>query len=250
MIYETLNTITEDLLKVARGSIISESEPISKRQIENWVHQYRAVLLAREIEKGNYPNPDFIQNIPLLETEQVRLEGSGVGTSMVFPYTFDFPLQSGERLSGEEYLLRTKLEIPKTIDLKHKPGFTFVGDVRGNEYQFVPEHRHLWQKHKRYTNNVTLSFLSNNRIYLTNNDPSIEYISIRGIFENPMEVGRFLNPVTNLPIADWDTPYPMPNNLIPTLKEMIIGKELKIQITTPSDTKNDSNSGLSENKEK
>jgi len=250
MIFETLNTIVNDILKIARGSEVSSSEPISKRQVENWVHQYRALLLSRDLEKGYYPNPAYIQEIPLLQIEQVRREGGGALNAQSFPYTFDFPLQAGDRQVGNEYFLRTVLDIPKVIDINYKPGFTYIGDTSGNEYQFVPQHREIWQQYKRYTSNSTLSFELNNKIYLTNNNPDIEYISIRGIFENPMEVGRFQNPVTDLPLADWDTPYPIPNNLLPTLKGMILEKELKIEISSPNDDKNDSDHGLSNKAEK
>ena len=61
MTFTTLNTIIEDILKIASGSIISASNPFSRRQIEDWVHQYRAILLARELDRDNYVNPDYIQ---------------------------------------------------------------------------------------------------------------------------------------------------------------------------------------------
>nr|DAX07740.1 MAG TPA: hypothetical protein [Caudoviricetes sp.] len=41
----TLNTIVDDILLILRNSTIGESEHISRIQIEQWIHQYRAYLI-------------------------------------------------------------------------------------------------------------------------------------------------------------------------------------------------------------
>jgi len=209
MIFATLNTIIEDLINIIRGSEVSASEPISKRQVEDWIHQYRAVLISRDIDKKNYANPDYIQEIPILAVEAAIEEG---GT------------------------YRTVLELPSTIDLNYKSGLTWVGDTTGKEYQFDPQKRFAWRQYKKYTSGDPIAFLKDKKMY-TNTDANI---SVRGIFENPMEVGRFINPNTNLPYADLDTKYPMPNNLIPSLKEMILKGELGVEMKSPNDEDNDS----------
>jgi hypothetical protein len=222
-IFTTLNTIIEDILKTARGSIISSSEPVSKRQIEDWVHQYRAVLLKRDLDKNNYPNPDYIQEIPKLELETVQL--------------------------GNITYLATTLNLPKTINMNIKSGYAWIGTLDGKELQLVPQHREQWQEYKRYTSNDVLCFLKDNKLYFRYNDPSINYITVRGIFENPMEVGRFVNPETNLPYTNYDSPYPIPNSMLDPLKKMIFESELNITLQAPSDTKNDSNHGVDQNEE-
>ena len=249
MTFETLSTITEDLLRIIRGANISASENISRRQIENWVHQYRALLLKRDLDKGKYTNPDYIQEIPFLSLEQVSLEGNGV--TLGFDYTFDFPLVEGGRLPGDNYLLRTTLPIPKTIDLNYKSGLMFVGNVSGDEIQLVPEQQSRWKKYKRCGKTTQVAYKKiDGKIYITNDDPDLQYISIRGIFENPAEVSRFINPNTTTPIFTLDTKYPIPNSLVPVLKEMILSKELEITVKAPTDLKNDSNNGLSNNIER
>lgn len=249
MTFVTLDTITEDLLKIVRASKINDSEPISKRQLEDWVHQYRAVLIAQDIDKKRYANPDYIQEISFLELEQVRVDGGGVTPADGFPYTFDFPLAGITREIGTEYLLRTKLELPKTLDFNFKSGITWIGDTTDIEYNLIPQNRHNWQQYKRYSSNEIVSFLRNKRLFFTNNNPDLDYITVRGIFEIPTEVMRFVNPVTDQGEADLSTPYPIPNNMIPTLKEMILSKELKIEASAPSDVKNDNSFGVSPNQE-
>lgn len=229
--YITLNTITTDLLNIIRGSKISQSETISRRQIEDWIHQYRALLIKQDLDKGKSPNPDYIQELPSL-----RLE--------VVDRTAESLLISGN------YIMRTALELPNTIDLNFKSGFTYIGTLEGLEIQLVPEGRNYWQQFKRFTNKATLAFLRNKRIYISNVSP-LAYITIRGVFEQPMEAANFVNTDSTADsTATLDTRYPIPVNMVPILKEMILQKELGIEAQAPSDNKNDGVNNMSPNVDK
>ena len=48
----TINHISQDLLNIVRGSNIAQSEPISKRQIMDWINYYRALLMRRDEQKN------------------------------------------------------------------------------------------------------------------------------------------------------------------------------------------------------
>jgi len=229
MDFVTLNGIVTDLLLTVRGSKISKSETISKRQIEEWIHQYRGLLLKQDLDKGKTPNPDYIQEIDHLKLEAIDT----AGTNMTI-----------NGISAENIILRTELEIPKTIDLNFKSGFMYIGTVDGTEIQFIPEGRSKWQSFKKYTSNDSICFLRGGYLYIMNNKP-IEFISVRGIFEVPSEVGRFVNPITNQPYFNLDSKYPIPINMVSTLKQMILKGELGIESQSPSDTKNDSMNRLS-----
>jgi hypothetical protein len=228
--FTTLNTIVMDLLNIVRSANISRSELISPRQIEMWVHQYRAILIKQDLDKGKMPNPDYIQELPGLELEVV-----------------DRSL--GIDLLSSRFLLRTMLEIPKTIDLNFKSGFMFVGTVDGREIEFVPQSRVRWQQYKKYTNGDNLSYLKGKHIYLVYPQP-ISSITVRGVFEVPTEVGNFTNTHATYTYEDWDSPYPIPINMLPTLKEMILKKELGITIQANSDTTNDSVNEQQDNTQK
>lgn len=227
--FVTLNTIITDLLLIIRGSQISQSEPISKRQIEAWIHATRALLLKQDLDKGKMPNPDYIQEIQGLKMNAVD--------------------QSEDvELSREEYIMKSDLALPKTIDLNFKPGIMYVGTIDGHEVQFVSESRSKWQRFKKYTQNEQLAFLRNEHLYIIN-DKSMKYATVRGIFEIPTEVGNFVNPTTSQPVTGLDDAYPIPIDKIPVLKEMILRRELNIIVTAPSDTKNDSAPEVSPNTE-
>lgn len=218
--FVTLDTIVTDLLNIIRSSKISRSESISKRQIEMWVHQYRSILIKQDIDKNKMPNPDYIQELPGLLLEVVDQSGSS-------------------NLDSETYVLRTNLELPKTIDFNFKPGITYVGTIDGHEIQLAPQGRSKWQKYKKYTSSDSIAYLKSKRLYIESVSP-IAYITIRGIFEIPTEVGNFRNTHADYTFAGWSTQYPIPANMIPTLKEMILKKELGITVQSYSDITNDS----------
>lgn len=218
--FTTLNTITTDLLNIIRNFDVSRSETISKRQLEMWVHQHRAILIKQDIDKGKMPNPDYIQSIPALQLQIVDASADS-------------------DIDSNSYLLSTELEIPKTIDFNFKSGFTYIGTIEGDEIQFIPEGRTKWQQYKKYTKNDNLAFLRNNKIYLIYPKP-IQQITIKGIFEVPTEVMNLVNPHTTATDGGWDDQYPIPINMLPTLKEMILKKELGIGVSALSDNKNDS----------
>lgn len=227
--FVTLDNIITDLLNIIRGSKISQSETITRRQVEEWVNEYRSILLKQDLDKGKMPNPDYIQELPGLLLEVID--------------------RSAETdLQTTQYNMRTKLTIPKTIDLNFKPGITYVGTIDGREIQLVSEGRSTWQQYKRYTANDPIAFLRNRRMYIYGVTP-MSSITIRGIFEVPTEVGNYINTNASTVTMGYRDPYPIPASLIPVLKEMILSKELGIMSQAPSDNKNDGSNDVSLNAE-
>ncbi|GAF98519.1 unnamed protein product, partial [marine sediment metagenome] len=134
----TLRTIIYDLLNIIRGAEVIDDESITEKQVENWINQYRALFIKRDLDKGKPANPDYIQTI-----DDISLE-------------FDSDM--------DKY--RTSVDLPSTINLNSKSGLTYVGDTYGNQIQLVPESRVNWQQYKRFTQDATLAFLRNKRIYI------------------------------------------------------------------------------------
>ena len=225
----TLNNIITDLLNVIRGAKLTQSETITRRQVEGWVNQYRALLIKQDMDKGKMPNPDYIQEIPGLLLEVVDRSAAN-------------------DLQSLTYLMRTSSEVPKTIDLNHKAGLMYVGTVDGREIQLLPEGRALWQQYKRFTNKDNVAFLRGEHVYINTVSP-MSAITVRGIFEIPTEVGNFINTNAEETTMGYDDDYPIPAHMVPVLKEMILSKELGIISQAPSDNKNDNNNDLSLNAE-
>ena len=225
--FVTLSTITSDLLNIIRGAQLTQSEPISKRQLEAWVHEYRAKLIKQDLDKGKLINSDYTQSLQALEVEEVdEAQGTTVDTDY---QTF-----------------RTKLQLPNTLDLNFKPGFTYIGTITGQEIQFGSEAKSRWQEWKKYTANDRTAYLKDGYMYVTN-DREIRYITIRGVFEIPTEISHLNNPNESVTDVTENSAYPIPINMVPTLKQMILQGELGIEAVAPSDNINDSTSKVESN---
>jgi len=229
MEFQSLLNYIRDIVLITRGSVESRSETISDRQVESWIHQYRALLIKQDIDKGKYPNPSYIQEIKGLKLSPV--DASEISTKPI-----------------GRFILKSNLQIPRVIDLNFLSGITYIGTADGREIQLIPQSRSFWQQYKFYTNNSPLAYLKNQYLYIINGD-ILEYIDVRGVFELPIEVEMFNNPTTGgIPNFDIKTyKYPIPENMIPVLRDMILSKEITKMLTVPSDIKNDAkNNDLNE----
>jgi len=215
MIFNTLNSIIDDILNEARSNNISESESLNRKQIEQWIIQYRAFLIKQDIDKGRGLNQDYIQEI-----KNIKL----IQSSIVSPSVFANSSYKGP----DAYKLVTSITIPKTLDFNSVFGLTSVTDLLGNDIQITTEARSNKQKNRRYVHNDYVAYQSEDRIKL-DGPGELEYINVKGVFVNPLEA---------IPNATGDENYPIPENMIPLLKELIFAKEFKFSI--PVDNSNNS----------
>ena len=223
----TLRGICTDLMNIVRGSQVVQSEPISMRLLENWINQYRSLLLKQEWDKKKYISADWQQQIQSLELEEVD-ENEDASPSTDYK-TF-----------------RTKIQIPRTITHNWGLGITYLGTITGQSIQIVNETRGHYQEYTKYTPNDRLAYLKDRYLYVMN-DKEIRYITLRGLFEVPNEISHLSNLNEVVTDTTEDNHYPIPAAMLPVLKQMILSKELGIMIQAPSDQTNDSASILESN---
>lgn len=204
--FNSLNAIIDDILLIYRDNEISESEKLSRIQVEQWIHQYRALLIKQDIDKGREINPDYVQTFGPLHISKVSNCTGG--------YNY---------ISDEE--------LPKFIDLHFGSGLVAVKDMDGNLIQVGTETKAKYQTSRKYTCNDYIAYLKNNHLYILGPE-HLEYVKIEGILEDPTQAGDCFD-------RD-DTPYPVPANMIPTIKQMIFERELNIMSQMPSDDTNNS----------
>lgn len=212
----SLDSLIDDIISEARSNNVSESESLSRIQIEQWIHQYRALLIKQDLDKGRYTNPSYIQELSYTST----FRGDGLGQLYIF---------EGDIL-------------PNTIDLHFKSGIT--GVFRGDgvkEIQLIPVNSVMWTQYKKYSKLEDRAYLKNNRVYIIYNlgyEPIIDTTTrssyVRGIFEDPSLVPGFKS----------SDVYPIPANMISTLKQLIFEKEFKVTLTYPTDSNNNSSNDL------
>ena len=216
MVFNSLNTIIDDILLTIRNNNLSESENISRIQIELWIHQYRSFLIKQDLDKGRAVNPAYVQTISPLHISKVSTCAKG------YEYVSDKTL-------------------PKFIDLHYSTGLLAIKDMFGNLIQLGTETKAKYQVNRKYTCKDYIAYLKQNRLYILGPE-HLEYVSIDGILEDPTAAGECFD-------RD-DTPYPVPSNMIPVIKDMIFKRELGTMLSMPSDTTNNSTNDVRQTNEK
>lgn len=208
MTFNSLNSIIDDIFLILRDNNISESENLSRIQVEQWIHQYRALLIKQDLDKGREVNPAYVQTIGPLHISKISV----CGVPNMFEYVSD-------------------KELPKFIDLHFGSGLLAVRDMHGNLIQVGTETKARYQIARKYTCNDYIAFRKGNRLQLLG-PGFLEYVQIDGILEDPTKAGTCF---------DYDnTPYPVPANMIPTIKDMIFTKEIRNMLSVPTDNTNNS----------
>ena len=219
--YNSLNTTIQDLFNMIRNSNIAESENISKNQVEQWVHQYRSILLKQDLDKNRYINQNYVQEIN-------GLEMVAVNTGYLV----------NDQFGGIDVLV-SSTRIPKTIDLHFKTGIVMITTVDGREIQLMPESRAIRQFDRKWTSDDMVAFMREDMLYLLGADmDNIEMVNVKVLLENPTEIGEVLT-ITGYHDYNRNEPYHMPATMIPIMKEMIMAKELGIMINQTPDIVND-----------
>lgn len=203
----TLNELIDDILLEARNSNISESEKLSRRQIELWIKTYRAFLIKQDLDKDRTVNPLYTQTIrmPLIKTQ--------------------------DEIGHFEYV--GKYELPTLIDFNYRPGVISVKDTHGNLIQIGSETKMKFQRYRKYTSGDYIAYVKDNKIYVESINNLLEYIDVEVITEDPTDTIMCYNP--------YEDEYPLPGAMWATVKQLIFTRDIPTMIQAISDTTNDSN---------
>ena len=120
----SLNNIVDDILLIVRNNNLSESEHLSRIQIEMWIAQYRSILIRQDLDKGRDINPMYIQTMPCIHLDKV------------------------DTVAGKiEY--KSNIELPKLIDFHFRTGLVYVKDMYGNLIQLGHETKMKYQRYRK-----------------------------------------------------------------------------------------------------
>lgn len=204
----SLNNIIDDVMLQARNSNIGESEKLSRRQVEMWIHNYRAYLIKQELDNKSITelDPAYVQTLS------------------------DIHLDEQSNKYGQTVYVGDKT-LPDLVNFKNRPGIVCVKDKVGNIIQLGSETKMKFQSSRKYTCNDYIAYVKGNKIYVEAAESALEYIDVDLVMQDPTDLQECFDP---------DGPYPVPDRMIPTIKDLIFSKELRIMPQMPSDQTNDS----------
>ena len=140
----SLNELIDNILLIARNSNITESEHLSRIQIEKWIIAYRAMLIKQDVDKGRDINPLYLTTIEPIHIDVI------------------------EKVPGKNIYVGDR-DLPKLIDFNYRPGVINVRDMYGNIIQ-------VGSYTKQSTSSVGSSAITSMLIYSSSFSSPSKYI--------------------------------------------------------------------------
>lgn len=208
MEYNTIDNIIDDIMLEMRRNNITESESYNRKQIEQWIIQYRAMVVNSTILKGLKLSSNYYQEFNV-DLDTVNDIEAGLISFVI---------------------KKSKDPIPKTCFGASSGKTLSVFDLFGNEIQIMSKKRSKINRKRRHFNSDRITSYIDDRdgkLCIDNND-FISTATVKGVFINPVLVPGFKYSSSMYPIEPSD---------LPEIKRLIFVNELKFNIIP--DTKND-----------
>ena len=214
----TLNEIAYNILNLVRGGRSNNNEHISISQIKFNIKYYRAMLIRRDFARNGMVTRHLEQDLGCLELEKVDASKC-----------CDLPVSCA--------VYRTKKKLPKTIRFSFRDAITHVGDVTGlSTIPLIEPHAIEWLPYDKYTKDKFKAYMIEDYIYIYNAQ-GLQFVNIRGVFENPEDVALF--DCDGSDCYDEDMDFPIPMDMIQIITQGIMSGELMMLASSTNDTTND-----------
>ena len=216
----TLNEIAYNLLNLVRGGRSNHDESISLDQIKFNIKYYRAMFIRRDYSKNGFISRHIEQDLGCIEI--IKVDASKCCS---------LPISCA--------VYRTTKKIPKTIRFNFEEAITHVGDVTGTgTIPFVHSNHVQFLPYDKYTKLKMKSYMIEDYIYIYNAN-GLEFINVRGVFEDPQRINDFLECADGGCYSDDEHEYPIPMDMITRINQGILSGELQMLSGSFTDTAND-----------
>lgn len=214
----TLNEIAYNILNLVRGGRSSNNDHISTSQIKFNVKYYRAMFIRRDFTRYGMVTRQLEQDLGCLEL--VKVDASKC---------CNLPVECA--------VYKTVRKVPKTIRFSFRDAITHVSDVTGlGTIPMVESHAVQWLPYDKYTKDKYKAYMIEDYMYIYN-AKGLQFINIRGVFEDPEEVAMF--DCDGSDCYDDDMDFPIPMDMLQMITQGIMQGELMMLSTSPNDTTND-----------
>ena len=205
-------------------NISSSDSLFSSLYYTDLINEQRSLFIRKEYNRKRVLDPNIQQTINCLELE------------LVDPHNCCVDIPIGCKI------LRTKYQIPNTIELHHTKTLSSVGpvDITQKRFSLIDYSRVPYVGNGRTTGNSIYAFLYDNYIYIFSKKAEIKTlksITIRGIFEDPTAL-KDLNDCSNKPCWSPDNVYPINQWMWAYIKPQILNSLLRQKSIPVDDTNN------------
>lgn len=219
----TLNKIVSDIRNMADSGQNTYEFRIEDSQISYWIDQCWATLISQSLQKRPDINDIWVQSIGCLDLIQVdKSECCEIETDCM--------------------ILRTELQIPRTIDCNKDNMIIRVESINGDIISKTNIFASKYNKYSKYTSTKPMWFIKNDYIYIINSN-FLSKINIYGIFETPSDLTNFINCNGNTCFDD-NSVYPCTSKMASTITDIVYKTKVIPYLQTPQDNINNANNDL------
>lgn len=199
----------QEIIYTIKGSLGSDAEELTNRQYKFIIDYYRAKLLRQRLKANELVSPVFapaIHNIQLSE-----IEDSDPGMAL------------------EANVYKTVKDIPVIIPHSKETTLMYLGSTDG----FLPFQETAFQvldleQHTKYIRKQPKWFLLGKKIYVTNPpDEGPEFITIQGIFEDPLAAAALSEDFNTASLRDFSFEYAVAGDMVDTIIKLIRDNEMR-----------------------
>ena len=219
----TLNDLIYRVYENLRATGNSDDD-VDIREIANWIQNIRAKYIKQKADK--YPlapiDEAYVQDLGAVQIEIVDSSNH-------------------DTLKSFRNMMRSAVSIPSPIETSTGLPLllrTSPCDLLEQEYNLISYYKAPFIGKGKFNKFETFSCQISDRIYIISNDPSIfeiKYLSVRGVFGNPLEVMAFVNP--NQPTEYYyQQNYPINISMAEDLITEATNLWYKFNVTAPKDT--------------
>jgi len=200
----------KEIIYNLKDSLGSDAEELTNRQYKFIIDYYRAKLLQQRLEKGKPLAPVFapaLHNIKVVEIEE------------------DDPACSNFDCT----VYKTEKDIPAIIPYSLSTSLLYLGSTDGHlafqetSFQALP-----MELYAKFTGQQAKWFMLGDKIYVVNPpDEQIDYITIQGVFEDPLQAAALCEDFDKSCLRNFDFEYPISGAMLDTIYKLIRDGELQ-----------------------
>lgn len=209
----TLNELAYNIRNIARsGQGNSDDDRLTISQIKFWIRYYRSEGILQTTNYGKEIHPQMVQDLGIVPLVEVDATDSDCPT-----------VQWGCKIK--------KVTVPKFVDFPKDRAIVFVGKIDKRE-PFILGNADVayFKAATQFGKMMTrVSMIGDNMYFqLNDRDSELEYVNIRGVFEDPTKVDQYATAGCKPAcFNDATSEYPLPLNLYVYVLSNILQKELQ-----------------------
>ena len=200
----------KEIIYNLKDSLGSDAEELTNRQYKFIIDYYRSKLLRQRLGQGKGLAPVFAPALHGIAVEEITDEDPGCMD-----------------LSCNVY--KTTSDIPSIIPYNINSTLLYLGATDGHlgfqetSFQALP-----FEEHAKYIAKQPKWFMLGDRIYIVNPpDEQIEFITIQGVFEDPLAAAALCKDFNKACLRDFDFEYPISGDMLDAIYKLIRDNELQ-----------------------